>query len=56
MVCCLVSIYFDSPQPAIHENKLFQKKFSEKGLGLNSPPYFVYDFLQKMFLMLHSIN
>ena len=30
--------------------------FSEKGLGLVSPPHFVYDFSGKMFLMLHSIN
>ena len=30
--------------------------FSEKGLGLVSPTHFVYDFLRKMFLMLHSIN
>ena len=30
--------------------------FSEKGLGLVSPPHFVYDFSRKMFLMLHSIN
>ena len=29
--------------------------FSEKGLGLISPPHFVYDFSRKMFLMLHSI-
>ena len=30
--------------------------FSEKGLGLVSPPHFMYDFSRKMFLMLHSIN
>ena len=30
--------------------------FSEKGLGLISQPYFVYDFSWKMFLLLHSIN
>ena len=28
----------------------------EKGLGLVSPPYFVYDFSRKMFLMLYAIN
>ena len=28
--------------------------FSEKGLGIVSPPYFVYDFLRNMFLMLYS--
>ena len=30
--------------------------FSEKGLGLVSPPHFVYDFSRKMFLMLHTTN
>ena len=30
--------------------------FLEKRLGLVSPPRFVYDFSEKMFLMLHSIN
>ena len=29
--------------------------FPEKNLGLVSAPYFVYDFLRKMFLMLYSI-
>ena len=29
---------------------------SENGLGLVSPPHFVYDFSRKMFLMLNSIN
>ena len=29
--------------------------FLEKGLGLASPPYFVYDFSRKTFLILHSI-
>ena len=28
----------------------------EKGLGIVSPPHFVYDFSRKMFLILHSIN
>ena len=28
--------------------------FLEKGLGLVSPPHFVYDFWRKIFLMLHS--
>ena len=31
-------------------------KFLEKGLGMISPPHFVYDFSRKMFLMLYSIN
>ena len=31
-------------------------KFSEKGVGLVSPSYFVHNFSRKMFLMLHSIN
>ena len=30
--------------------------FSEKGLGLVSPPHFVYDFSRKTFFMLHSVN
>ena len=30
--------------------------FSEKGLGLVSPPHFMYDFPRKLFFMLHSIN
>ena len=30
--------------------------FSEKSLGLVSPPYIVYDSSRKMFVMLHSIN
>ena len=30
--------------------------FLEKGLGIVSPPHFVYDFLTKMFLMLYSSN
>ena len=30
--------------------------FSEKGMGLVSPPHFVNDFSRKMFLMLHYIN
>ena len=31
-------------------------KFSEKCLGLVSPPHSVYDFSRKMFLMFHSIS
>ena len=31
-------------------------KISQKGLGLVSPPDFVYDFSIKMFVMLHSID
>ena len=30
--------------------------FSEKSLGLVSPPDFAYDFLRKMFPFLYSIN
>ena len=30
--------------------------FLEKGLGIVSPPHFVYDFSIKMFLMLYYIN
>ena len=30
--------------------------FIDKGLGIVSPPHFVYDFPTKMFFMLYSIN
>ena len=30
--------------------------FPEKGLGLVSPPHFVYNFSRKMFLILYSTN
>ena len=30
--------------------------FLEKSLGLDSSPYFLYNFLRKIFLMLYSIN
>ena len=30
--------------------------FLKEGLGIVSPPHFVYDFSRKIFLMLHSIN
>ena len=30
--------------------------FLEKGLGIVSPPHFVYDFSRKMFLKLYSNN
>ena len=30
--------------------------FLEKGLGIVSPPHFVYDFSRKMFFMSYSIN
>ena len=66
MVCIIVSIYFDSPQLGI-QNKLYKTldywsrdmlnfNFWEKGLGKVSPPYFMFDFARKMFLMLYSIN
>ena len=35
---------------------MLNSDFLEKGLGIVSPPYFVYDFSRKMFLMLYSIN
>ena len=52
---------------AYNKNKLYKTldywsrdmlnfNFSEKGLGLVSPPHLVYDFSRKMFLMLHSID
>ena len=30
--------------------------FLEKGIGIVSPPYFVYNFSRKVFLILYSIN
>ena len=30
--------------------------FLDKGLGINSPAHFVYDFSAEMMLVLHSIN
>ena len=66
MACSLVSIDFNSPQLVIQSKqtvKNFRKSrdmlnfdFSEKGLGLVSPPHFVYDFSRKMILTLHAIN
>ena len=64
MVSSLVSIYFDSNQFG-HKSKLYKTldywsrnmlNFDtlEKCLGILSPPYFVYDFSRKMFLMLYS--
>ena len=61
--CSLVSIYFDNPQPGIHCKQtvlnfglLVQRYALRKGLGLVSPPHFVYDFSTKMFLMLYFSN
>ena len=59
-----ISIFLNLPY---NEDKLYETldywswdvlnfNFSEKGLGLVSPPHFVYDFSRKMFLMLHYIN
>ena len=56
MVCSLVSIYFDNPQLRIYIQRLLNFDFLEKGLGIVSPPYFVYEFSGKMFVMLYSIN
>ena len=35
---------------------MLKSDFSEKGLGIVSPPHFVYDFSRKTILMLYSIN
>ena len=35
---------------------IFKLNYSEKGLGLVSPPRFVYNFWRKIFLMLYSTN
>ena len=67
MVCSLVSIYFDSPNLAYNQNKMLKTLdywsidmlnfyFLEKGLGIVSPPHFMYDFSRKMFLILYSFN
>ena len=67
VVCNLVSMYFGSRKLAYNKNKLSKTldywfrdmlnfDFSEKGLGLVSPPHFVYHFSRKTFLTLHSIN
>ena len=67
MVCSLVSMDFIALNLAYNKNKL-QKYLDywsrdmldfyslEKGLGIVSPAYFVYDFSTKMFLILFSIN
>ena len=64
--CSLVSIYFDSP-PIWHTIRTNCIKltidpeicsiliFLEKGLGIFSPPHFVYDFSRKIFLILYCI-
>ena len=58
VVCNLVSICFNSPQlfNPYWSRDILNFKFLEKGVGLVSPSYFVYDFSRKMFLMLHCIN
>ena len=35
---------------------MFNFDIVEKGLGIVSPPHFVYDFSRKILLMLYSIN
>ena len=64
----LVSIYISTAYNlAYNKNKLYKTidscsrdilsfDFLGKGLGIVSPPQFVYAFLRKMFLMLYSIN
>ena len=61
VVCSLVSICFDSLQLPIQSKQTVYKilgywsrdtlnfHFSEKGLGLVTPPHFVYDFSRKKF-------
>ena len=69
MVCSLVLIYIDSPQFGLQQKKkkryetlgywsrdMLNFYFVEKGLGIVSPPHFMYGFSRKIFLMLHSIN
>ena len=57
---------FDSSEPSIQRKQTVKRNylsrymlnfdFLEKGLGIVSPPHFVYDFSSYMFLMLYSIN
>ena len=67
MTCNIVSIYFDSPQLAIEQKKVYRTlgywfrdmlnfDHLEKGLVIVTPPHFLNDFSRKMFLMLYSIN
>ena len=56
MVCSLVSVTFDSPQLGKQLKQIISFDFLEKGLGIVSPPHFVYDFSRKMFLILYTIN
>ena len=68
MVCILISIYIlIAINLPYNKNKLCEMldywsrdmlnfNFLEKGLGIVSPPHFVYDFSRKMFLMLDSIK
>ena len=44
------------PELDCRSRDMLNFNFSEKGLGLVSQPYFVFNFPRKMFLMLHSIN
>ena len=67
MVCRFVLVYFDSLNLAYYENKLYKTldywskdmlnfHLLEKGLGIVSPPHFVFDFPRKTFLMIYFIN
>ena len=67
MVCSLILLYFDSPQISIQQKQMFKTfqywsrdmlkfEFLDKGLGINSPAHFLYDFSTEIFLMLYSIN
>ena len=49
VVYSLVSIYLDSPQLGIQYNQTRNFDFLGKGLGIVSPPYFVYEFSRKQF-------
>ena len=63
LVCSLISLCFNSPIKInciklqdYWSRDIINFDFLEKGLGIVSPPYFVYDFSTKVFLMLYSIN
>ena len=67
LVSSFVLTYLVAPNLAYNRNKLYKTldywsrdvfifDFLEKGLGMVFPPHPVYDFLRKIFVMLHSIN
>ena len=67
VICNLISMYFDGPQLRIQQKqtvknfRLLIQRYAQfwllkKFLGIISPPYFVFDFSRKTFLMLYPLN